>query len=339
MRSGRKWPKRRGRTPSGSGIASARATDFIRARCETYFAKLREERAASLEKKTAIVAEAEALAASTDWAKAAVRFQELQNDWQEIGSVSREAGRELAQRFRAACSAFFTRRREDLADRKKTWTDNLAKKEALCERAEALAESTDWDAAATEMKRLQAEWKTIGPVRRNKSEAIWNRFRAAADRFFERYHNRHEITLSTKLAEREAIVVELEALAASDAARCPLTLANACSSCARRGIAACRSRSPEMKALTDRWQAALTRVVALAPQAFAGTDLDPAAVLHKMEKLVARVESFLTELHDAQPTGCRRPRCWPPGCAPRWRPTLWAAARTKKPSGAPPAMP
>ncbi len=64
------------------------------------------------------------------------------------------------------------------------------------------------------MKRLQAEWKTIGPVRRNKSEVVWNRFRAAADHFFERYHNRHEIALASKLAEREALVVELEGLAA-----------------------------------------------------------------------------------------------------------------------------
>ena len=118
-----------------------------------------------------------------------------------------------AQRFRAACNTFFARRREDLTIAKKTWTDNLATKEALCERAEALAESTDWEAASTEMKRLQAEWKTIGPVRRNKSEVVWNRFRAAADRFFERYHNRHQIALAAKLAEREALVVELEALA------------------------------------------------------------------------------------------------------------------------------
>src|SRR5262245_26918616 len=75
------------------------ATDFIRSRCETYFAKLREDRAAALEKKSAVVTEAEALATSTDWAKAAVRLQQLQKDWQESGPVSRETGRELAQRF------------------------------------------------------------------------------------------------------------------------------------------------------------------------------------------------------------------------------------------------
>ena len=189
------------------------ATDFIRARCEGYFAKMREERTASIQKRASLVEEAEALANSTDWGRTTARFQQLQVEWQQAGPVGRDAARELAQRFRTASNTFFSRRREDLTERKKTWTDNLSKKEALCARAEALAESTEWDAAAGEMKRLQAEWKTIGPVRRNKSEVVWNRFRAAADRFFERYHNRHQITFAAKLAERETMVVELESLA------------------------------------------------------------------------------------------------------------------------------
>jgi hypothetical protein len=129
------------------------ATDFIRSRCEGYFAKLREERHSSLEKKTSLVTEAEALAQSSDWGKAAGRFKELQVEWQALGPVSREAGRDLAHRFRTASNAFFARRREDLTDRKKVWTDNLAKKEALCARAEALTTSTEWDAAASEMKK------------------------------------------------------------------------------------------------------------------------------------------------------------------------------------------
>jgi hypothetical protein len=277
------------------------ATDFIRARCEVYFAKLREERSAALARKTAIVAEAEELATSTEWTKAAQRLQELQAEWQKLGPVSRDTGRELAQRFRAACSTFFTRRREDLTDRKKTWADNLARKEALCEKAEALADSTEWEAASAEMKRLQAEWKTIGPVRRNKSEAIWNRFRAAADRFFTRYHNRHQITLSTKIAEREALVVELEQLAASDQAASDLSERV-------QQLRTTWNRSvpipvAEFKTLTERWQAALARLVSAAPQAFAGTDLDPAMIVQRMQKLLARVESYLDEYDEEETEG------------------------------------
>ncbi len=70
----------------------------------------------------------------------------------------------------------------------------------------------EWERAAAEIRRLQAEWKTIGPVRRNKSEAIWQRFRAACDTFFDRYKRRDEIELEAKQADREALVAELEAL-------------------------------------------------------------------------------------------------------------------------------
>ncbi len=72
-------------------------------------------------------------------------------------------------------------------------------------RAEALAESTDWDQAAAEIKKLQAEWQTIGPVKKSKSEAVWQRFRGACDRFFARYAARHDTARAERVAAREAI--------------------------------------------------------------------------------------------------------------------------------------
>ena len=78
--------------------------------------------------------------------------------------------------------------------------ENLAKKIALCERAEALADSTNWIQTADEIKALQAEWKTIGPVSRGQEKAIWERFRAACDRFFTR---RHEDLAKRKALGRE----------------------------------------------------------------------------------------------------------------------------------------
>jgi hypothetical protein len=275
------------------------ATDFIRSRCETYFAHQREERTTNLQKKAALVEEAEALANSADWSRTAARLQELQTAWQETGTVPREAGRDLGLRFRAAFNTFFARRREDLATRKKTWSDNLAKKEALCQRAEVLAESTEWDAASAEMKRLQAEWKTVGPVRRSKSEVVWNRFRAAADRFFERYHNRHQIAMAGKLAEREAIVIDLETLAASENGDVPGDLANRVQQLRTTWNRSVPIPGVEMRPLADRWQAALTKIVDRRGEAFKGTDLDPAAVRQKMEKLIARVEGYLGDVRDA----------------------------------------
>ena len=276
------------------------ATDFIRARCEPYFQKLREQRGASLERKTALVTEAEALANSTDWARTTARFQELQKAWQESGPAPRDAGRDLMTRFRAASSTFFTRRREDLAGRKKTWAENLAKKEALVARAEALVESTDWDATASELKRMQSDWKTIGPVRRNKSEEVWNRFRAAGDRFFERFHNRHQIALASKLAEREALVVDLEALLAVDER--PEDLASRVQQLRTTWNRSVPIPSNEAKVLADRWQATLTQVVQKHVDAFAGTEFDPAVARQRMEKLLVKVESFLTDVRE-EPSG------------------------------------
>ncbi len=277
------------------------ATDFIRSRCEPYFAKLRDERQASLEKRTALVEEAESLASSSDWGRTAARFQELQTLWQELGPGPRDAVRELGQRFRAASNTFFARRREDLAARKKTWSDNMTRKEALCERAEALAQSTDWDPAVAEMKRLQAEWKTIGAVRRNRSEEIWDRFRAAADKFFERYHNRHQIALQTKLAERESMVQALEGLAATTNGDAPASLAADVQALRVTWNRSVPIPSPEVKVLVDRWDAALAQVIERHGAEFKGTDLDPAAIRQKMEKLVARVEGLVEAGADAKP--------------------------------------
>ncbi|HUL73346.1 MAG TPA: DUF349 domain-containing protein [Vicinamibacterales bacterium] len=275
------------------------ATDFIRSRCETYFVKLREERSTNLQRKVALVEEAEALAQSSEWGKATARLQALQTEWQQVGPVPRDEARDLAHRFRTACNAFFSRRREDLTTRKKTWAENLAKKEALCERAETLAQSTDWDAASSELKRLQAEWKTVGPVRRNKSDVVWNRFRAAADQFFERYHNRHQIAIAGKLAEREAMVAELEGVTAAEEASAPAGLVDRVQQLRTTWNRSVPIPGSEMKPLADRWQAAFSKILARWPEAFVGTELDPAATRQRLEKLVARVEALLGGVPEA----------------------------------------
>jgi hypothetical protein len=269
------------------------ATDFIRARCEIYFTKLREERGANLAAKATLVEQAEALANSTDWGKTAARFQELQKAWEDTGPVPREDARDLAQRFRAACNTFFTHRRDDLVAKKKEWTENLVRKEALCERAETLADSMDWDAAASELKRLQADWKTIGPVRHNKSEVVWNRFRAAADKFFERYHNRHQIAAAEKIAEHTSLVVALESLVTLEEA--PADLAAQVQTLRTTISKAPHVEGADMKALHERWKAALAALVVRWPGAFTGTDLDPAAIHERMEKLIAKVENLIKE--------------------------------------------
>jgi hypothetical protein len=169
----------------------------------------------------------------------------------------------------------------------------MAKKQALCERAEALAASTEWEATAAEVRKLQAEWKTVGPVRRDRSEAIWLRFRTACDAFFDRYKHRDEAERQARLAQREAAVKELETLVAgagTDPA--PASVAEEIQKLAARARQGTGLAPADEEALSARVAAARERAVAAWPEAFKGTDLDPEAGRARREKLLARVESL-----------------------------------------------
>ena len=115
------------------------AHDEAWTRCEAHFAAQAEARGENLAKKIALCERAEALAESTNWIQTADEIKKLQAEWKTIGAVSRGQEKAIWERFRAACDRFFTRRHADLAERKTVWADNLAKKEALCAKAEALA--------------------------------------------------------------------------------------------------------------------------------------------------------------------------------------------------------
>ncbi|HEY6359774.1 MAG TPA: DUF349 domain-containing protein [Vicinamibacterales bacterium] len=290
------------------------AQDDVFARTSAHMAAQNEERHANLARKQAFSERAEALADSTDWVRTATEIQKLQAEWKTVGPVTRGHEKAVWERFRAACDRFFTRRQQDLKRRKDDWSANLARKEALCQRAEALADSTEWEVAAGQLKQLQAEWKTIGPIRKSKSEAVWQRFRTACDRFFDRYKHRDQVDLQGKAAPREAIIRELEGLlplhraglrdggagVPGGGAEVPPAPDNLVST-----IHEARARwqhAPELprqiqQDFAARYHQALGRLVATWPAAFAGSDLDPENTRKRMEKLLARVE----ELVSAQP--------------------------------------
>jgi hypothetical protein len=280
------------------------AQDEVFARTAPHMAAQAEERTSNLAKKQALCEQAEALADSTDWVKTAVALQGLQAEWKTVGAVPRGHEKAVWERFRAACDRFFTRRQEDLKNRKEAWTANLAAKDDLCVKAEALAESTDWDAAASQVRQLQAQWKTIGPVRKSKSEVVWQRFRTACDRFFDRYKHRDQLELSAKAAPRETIIRELERLLpaeGTDAAAVPDGLATVIQDARQRWQQAPELPRHMQQDLAARYHGAVARLVAVWPSAFAGTDLDPEAARKRMEKLVARVEELTSGTAAAQP--------------------------------------
>jgi hypothetical protein len=282
------------------------ASDAVRARCDVYFAALAEQQSANAAKKEALCGQAEALSQSTDWIKTAEAIKSLQAEWKKVGPAPRAAEKALWERFHAACDAFFTRRREDLQHRKEEWSTNLARKEALCAQAEALAETTDWAKGIEEIKRLQVEWKTIGPVRKTKADAIWARFRAACDLFFERYQHRDQAAAAGAIAEAEKLVAELSSLLPAEGAASPdvapegigARIADLRGKWAAVAPTLPRERNLRM---SDRWSRTVAKLVEAWPSAFAGTDLDPETNVRAMEELCVRVEGLLAPEQARQP--------------------------------------
>ncbi|HMD35710.1 MAG TPA: DUF349 domain-containing protein, partial [Vicinamibacterales bacterium] len=116
------------------------------------------------------------------------QVRDLQLQWKQAADVPRPQGEVLWRRFKTAHDDVWARCEAHFAAQTEERAANLVKKEALAARAEGLADSTHWIQTAEEIKKLQAEWKTIGPVTRGQEKAIWDRFRTACDRFFQRRH-------------------------------------------------------------------------------------------------------------------------------------------------------
>lgn len=196
------------------------ASTTINKRHQEHFEQLKAEEQANLEKKTALCEQIEALdieglTTLSQWDKTTKEVLEAQATWRSVGFAPRKVNVQIFERFRAACDHFFSRKSEFFKQHKEAQSENLAAKNALCEKAEALKESTDWNATAAELAALQKEWKTIGPVSAKASESVWKRFNDACNYFFER---RNAATAGQReeeeanLAAKKALIAELEAL-------------------------------------------------------------------------------------------------------------------------------
>jgi hypothetical protein len=165
------------------------ATAVINKRYQAHFEGLKEQQADNLTKKTELCEKTEEIAAreitnTAGWNAASKEIEEIQAAWRKIGYATKKDNQKIYDRFRAACDAFFTRKREFYSGIKDNMNDNLEKKLALIEQAEALKTSTDWKKTTDQYIALQKEWKEIGAVPRKKSETLWKRFRAACDEYF-----------------------------------------------------------------------------------------------------------------------------------------------------------
>ena len=193
------------------------ASAVVNRRHQEHFESLKQEQIENLSAKKALCEAAEALvavvpASHKEWNRASERLIELQAQWRTIGFAPKKDNAKIYDRFRAACDRFFELKHTYYADVKDDMEQNLALKESLCQVAEALQESDDWKAATDQLLELQAQWKKVGSVSRRHADAIWQRFRAACDRFFER-KSAHFATVEDKfsanLAAKQALLEEM----------------------------------------------------------------------------------------------------------------------------------
>jgi hypothetical protein len=269
------------------------AADAVRAHIEPALAQQSAAQADHLTKKISLCEQAEALSSSTDWITTATTLKNLQAEWKTIGPAPRREEQAVWERFRAACNAFFTRRQDDLKQRKEVWGGNLEKKEALIARAEALGDSPDPDAAFQELKSLQAQWKAIGPVKKSKSEHVWQKFRAASEKIFDRYRNRDAAAVSDRVSRRTVLCDELEALAAKgDALASETGLLEKVRSLRTGWQQAGTMPRDAGRALSERFDRALGAVVTAVPDAFKHTELDVPGNTRQLELLCERVEKL-----------------------------------------------
>ncbi len=181
------------------------ASTIINRRHQEHFEGKKEQERVNLEKKTALCEEIENIDYATltnyqAWNTATDKILELQAQWKEVGFAPQKMNLKIFERFRAACDEFFKRKSDYYKEVKSSLAANLEKKKQLCEMAEQLKESEEWKETADKLTQLQKEWKATGPVAQKYSDALWKRFVAACDTFFER---RNAQTSSQRKSEQE----------------------------------------------------------------------------------------------------------------------------------------
>ena len=200
------------------------ASTIINKRHQEHFEGLKAKEQENLEAKTAICEQIEnidfpALKSFKDWEEKNREVIALQDKWKTIGFAPKKSNVKIFERFRAACDVYFNRKSEFYKNIKDEMEKNLELKKALCEKAEALKDSTDWKSTTEKMIALQKEWKTIGSVARKHSDAIWKRFISACDYFFEQKNKNVSSQRSveqTNLAAKKALVEKINAIDEAD---------------------------------------------------------------------------------------------------------------------------
>lgn len=194
------------------------ASTVVNKRHHDYFDAMREEEVNNLAKKTALCEKVEAVdidAISTykEWQEKSDAIVEIQAEWKKIGFAPKKNNVAIYERFRSACDRFFNAKNEFYKNSKDKLTANLEKKIAFCEKAEALKDSDDWKGTTDKLVQLQKEWKSIGAVPKKHSDAVWKRFVAACDYFFDRKSKQQKAMKNDQdenLKKKKALIAQIK---------------------------------------------------------------------------------------------------------------------------------
>jgi hypothetical protein len=200
------------------------ATSKINRKHQEYFEELKKAQKKNLEQKTLLCEQAEeisnlVLETHRQWDEKSKELIELQKVWKTIGFAPKKDNNRIYERFRKACDNFFNRKREFYAHSKEKQLNNLQLKTDLCVQVEALQDSTEWKKTTDDLINLQKKWKEIGPVPKKHSEAVWKRFRAACDHFFQKkseHYKKIDETYIKNLEEKKKLLKEVESLKLSE---------------------------------------------------------------------------------------------------------------------------
>lgn len=201
------------------------ASTVINKRHQQHFEDLRSKEEENLTLKTALCEKVEEISklenkTASDWEKRSKEIIDIQNQWKTIGFAPQKMNVKIFERFRAACDDFFGRKSEFFKEMKQAYAANIEKKKALVEKAQALADSTDWKVTSDKLINLQKEWKTIGVVPKKIGDQLWHDFLNACNKFFEA---RNAANAGARNEEREnlekkrSIIEQIKALMADAA--------------------------------------------------------------------------------------------------------------------------
>ncbi len=165
------------------------ATAVINKRYQAHFEELKGKQKENLVAKEALCVKVEEIAArevksSDEWNACAKEIEAIQAEWRKIGFATKKDNQKIYDRFRAACDAFYARKRDYYSQYRGEMEANVDKKLGIIKMAEELKSSTEWKKTTEKFIELQKQWKEIGAVPRKKSEQLWKQFRAACDEFF-----------------------------------------------------------------------------------------------------------------------------------------------------------